>query len=137
MPTSPRERLAQVLRDAAPAKPLSLDTLDDAALPPVHAPAQEITIIEPVAEFGNARDQLQSVVTKAIRFLEDVLDMQDSLDTEAVRLLSIKLQAAQTAINTQAKVDDTQLRARQIDQLPKLLALIAREEGKLLELEVN
>ena len=118
---------------------LSLDTLDTAELPPVQdAPVVELE--EPVEETGDPRAQLARVVTKAIAFLEEVLnhDSGIALTIADARLLSIQLQAAQTAINTQAKVDDTQLRARQVDMIPKILELIAKEEkqlpGRLLEL---
>lgn len=118
-------------------KRLTLDSLDTATLPPAYTPAREIALAEPVTEIENPRDQLHSVVTKAIAFLEDVLDMEADLSTEAVRVLSIKLQAAQTAINTQVKVNDSDLRRREVDMLPRLLELIAREEGKMLELEAQ
>ncbi len=43
----------------------------------------------------------------------------------------ITMDAIRTVLNTQAKVDDTQLRKRQQDMMPKLLAILAEQEKKI------
>ena len=50
--------------------------------------------------------------------------------------MNLKLQAAQTIINSRIKVDDTLLRRRQLDIMPKLIQMM-REEKEKLQLEAE
>jgi hypothetical protein len=43
----------------------------------------------------------------------------------------ITMDCVRTVLNTQAKVDDTQLRRRQQDMMPRLLAILAEQEKKM------
>jgi hypothetical protein len=55
-------------------------------------------------------------------------------------LARIKTQVITSTMSVQARVDETQLRAKQLDVLPKLLELMASEAKKIppmLELESN
>lgn len=45
--------------------------------------------------------------------------------------MNLKLQAAQTIINSRIKVDDTLLRAKQYDMMPKIIAMLQEEQEKL------
>jgi hypothetical protein len=67
------------------------------------------------------------LVNKAFTILSSAMD-QDDNDPDTVRMHNSRVSAAQTVLNTQAKVDDTQLRRRQTDILPKLLEIIAQKE---------
>ena len=46
--------------------------------------------------------------------------------------MSLKLQAAQTVISNRIKVDDTLLRHRQLDIMPKIIAMLKEEKDLLL-----
>ena len=48
--------------------------------------------------------------------------------------MNLKLQAAQTIISNRIKVDDTLLRHRQLDIMPRIIQML-REEKELLRLE--
>ena len=45
--------------------------------------------------------------------------------------MSLHLQAAQTIISNRIKVDDTLLRHRQLDIMPKIIAMLREEKEKL------
>ncbi len=107
--------------------------LDEAVLPiprlssvaPVAAPVA-FAPAEPMV--GDPTDQLTRVVGKALTTIEEILDDKSGGDNEYCRMKALQLQAAQTALSTQAKVDDTQLKRRQVDMMPKLLEIMARME---------
>ncbi len=107
--------------------------LDEAILPMAPLPRRPAPIIEAprpelVPEISDPTDQLTRVVGKALTTIEEILDDRSGGDNEYCRMKSLQLQAAQTALSTQAKVDDTQLKRRQVDMMPKLLEIMARME---------
>lgn len=145
---SARERMARELARQAGKPPQHIDAanLDAVELPPVldlqpaiaegqpSLPTVQVHDGEPVTLVTN---QLTRAVQKALDLLEDILDRDVSrMDTDEARAMGIQMQAAQTLINTQAKVDDTMLRARTLDTLPKLLELI-REAKKSSPLQLE
>jgi hypothetical protein len=67
------------------------------------------------------------LVNRAFDVLEDAMKQTDD-DPNSVRMHNSRVSAAQTILNTQAKVDDTQLRKKQVDILPRLLEIIAQKE---------
>jgi hypothetical protein len=113
--------------------------LDEAVLPvpPLRAmpqaacvlgPSPDVRSGSPGSELGDPTDQLTRVVGKALTTIEEILDDKSGGDNEYCRMKALQLQAAQTALSTQAKVDDTQLKRRQVDMMPKLLEIMARME---------
>ena len=48
--------------------------------------------------------------------------------------MNLKLAAAQTIISNRIKVDDTILRRRQLDIMPKIIAMMREEKERLLAL---
>ena len=137
---NPRERMAQELAKQAGTAPQHIDVmnLDAVELPPlldlpraepetfpVGSQVSSTAAVEDDEPVALTTNQLTRAVQKALNFLEDTLDRDVSrMDTDEARAMGIQLSAAQTLINTQAKVDDTMLRARQLDTIPKLLELI-------------
>ncbi len=126
-----RERLRAIYAGAPYLPPMG--RLDEAVLPiprlpsvaPVAAPVA-FAPLEPTS--GDPTDQLTRVVGKALTTIEEILDDKSGGDNEYCRMKALQLQAAQTALSTQAKVDDTQLKRRQVDMMPKLLEIMARME---------
>lgn len=147
---SPRERMAAELARQAGVAPQHIDVsnLDAIELPPMldlqryDAPAETslpATLDESEDSQPVVTSQLSRVVGKALDAIEDILDADMMMmNTDEARAMGIRLQAAQTALNVQAKVDDTMLRARQIDQLPKLLEMIKEaKKSSPLQLEAQ
>jgi hypothetical protein len=76
--------------------------------------------------------QLETVTEKAIGKLDEIMSIPLDPDSEHYAgVLRAQNAAANTTLITQTKVDDTRLRRRQTDMLPKLLAIIAREQARL------
>lgn len=147
---SPRERMAAELARQAGVAPQHIDVsnLDAIELPPMldlqrHDAPAEPSLPAVLDESEDSQpvvtSQLSRVVGKALDAIEDILDANTMMmDTDEARAMGIRLQAAQTALNVQAKVDDTMLRARQIDQLPKLLEMIKEaKKSSPLQLEAQ
>ena len=109
----------------------SIDRLDEAMLP-ASIPVYEQPLSTAVVEYAERSDKLTHLVDKAFDTLDECLDLNDS-DADYVRMMSLRKDTALGVLNTQAKVDDTSLRRRQVDMLPKLLEIIAREEKRLPE----
>lgn len=61
--------------------------------------------------------------------MRDIL--RRTANTNDPKLLSIRKDAAAHINNLVAKVDDTQLRRKQMDLLPKLIEIMNREEKRL------
>lgn len=76
----------------------------------------------------DASEELDTLTTLALRNLRQLLELD--FDFEQPKLVNAKLTAAQTVLNTQVRVDEGRLKRRKLDALPKLLELIAREEGR-------
>lgn len=72
------------------------------------------------------------ITDKALDALETCLD-EHRTDADHLRLKNLQLQAAQTIISNRIKVDDTLLRRRQLDLMPKIIAMVQEEQQKLLD----
>jgi hypothetical protein len=76
--------------------------------------------------------KLESVTEKAIGKLDEIMSIPLEPESEHYAgVLRAQNAAANTALITQTRVDDAHLRRRQTDMLPKLLAIIAREQARL------
>ncbi len=77
--------------------------------------------------------KLERVAAIALDKVEEVLGipLPDPGDPTFGNLSRAQTAAANTAINAQLRVDETALRARQTDMMPRLLEILAREERKL------
>jgi len=121
-----RERLRNLIGDE-PVIP-SIENLDSAVLPPV-AFQQTVTRMERTLEGKlDSSARLDELTDKAFDNIEEILDMPFDGENKSA---TVKLAAAQAVLNVQVKVDETRLRKRQTDLLPKLLAVIERERLKL------
>ncbi len=123
---------AAVTIEAPPAKIKipSLDELDDAVLP-VFAQVERGMLPAPPAPVSSleASGQLTEIVDIALH--ETRIMISRAWDELTEKEAAIKTSLIQTVYSTQVKVDDTRLRARQVDVLPKLLARIAEAEKRL------
>jgi hypothetical protein len=72
--------------------------------------------------------ELEELTPIALKKLRQILDQPTDFDS--VRMVQAQLSAATTVVNLQVKVDEGRLRRRKVDILPKLLELIASEEGR-------
>jgi hypothetical protein len=54
-------------------------------------------------------------------------------DTSFLAIMKQQITVADSILRTATRVDETRLRKRQIDVLPRLLAVLAAEEAKLIE----
>lgn len=114
--------LAAVSNLGAP-PPLSLHDLDHVALPPpsVHAPKVDSPL--------DASDELDGLTGLALKRLKEVLS--EVVDLSEDKQVKAVLSAAGIVLNTQVRVDEGRLKRRKLDALPKLLEIIAREEGRM------
>jgi len=94
---------------------------DDAMLPPPPAPHQASSL----EVSGQLTEIVDIAMVEARKMIEK--PWEDCTEKEQ----SIKATMIQTAFSTQIKVDDTRLRSRQVDMLPKILELIAKEEKRV------
>jgi hypothetical protein len=101
--------------------------LDDAEPEPVAAKAPVPVDDVPLA------NKLERVASTALDKLDEVLaiPLPDPGDPTFGNLSRAQTAAANTAIGAQLRVDETALRARQTDMMPRLLEILAREERKL------
>ncbi len=129
------------LADAAVEQPNiripSLDELDD-ALPPVFhgvppgqlpAPPKPHDPVSTIEASGQLTEIVDIALVETRKMIER--DWEGLTEKEA----AIKTSLIQTVYSTQVKVDDTRLRARQVDVLPKLLAEIAKAEKRMKVIE--
>jgi hypothetical protein len=73
---------------------------------------------------------LDRLTAKALHSQEEVLDAVYTGDPDTDKQLRRDKVAVSAAVVTQAlRADETRLRARQVDQLPNIIAEIARLEG--------
>jgi hypothetical protein len=77
--------------------------------------------------------KLEHVASTALDKLNEVLalPLPDPGDPSFGNLSRAQTAAANTAIGAQLRVDETAMRARQTDMMPRLLEILAREERKL------
>ena len=81
-------------------------------------------------------DKLDRLLDTALNKLEELLEVSvDVSDPDNARIIAAQLTASQTVISTVLKADDTRLRARQTDMLPKLLEIMRSEESKMVTIE--
>jgi len=107
---------------------VSLDNLDDVQLPvrvPVYTEPDELRPIGSLDATGQLDELVDISLREARTLIETPWDLLDP------KIVNTKASLIQTVFSTQTKVDDTRLRRRQVDMLPKLLELIAREEMKV------
>lgn len=81
------------------------------------------------AGFLDVSTALDDLTPLAVKRLGEVLQHQPDWDN--VRSIQLQLSAIQITLGTQVKVDESRLRKRRIDILPKLLELMAAESAKL------
>lgn len=96
---------------------------------PLPVPVEAGDIAVSTAKFDRLTD-------KALDTLEQCMDERDD-DQDHVRLMNLKMQAAQTIISSRIKVDDTLLRKQQYDILPKIMELMKVEEENLRLIEAE
>jgi hypothetical protein len=77
---------------------------------------------------GDLGEQLDGLTGLAILRIRQVLEAEPNLADE--KLTKLQATAAQAVLNTQAKVDDSRLRARKINTLPRLIELIREERAR-------
>src|SRR3974390_198608 len=97
-----------------------------------------------VAVVGEARlregDVLSADTSKFDRITDKALDVLETCldehrgDADHLRLMNLKLAAAQSILNSRIKVDDTILRRRQLDIMPKIIQMMREEKERLLAL---
>lgn len=122
-----RDRLRDLMETPRPVVP-TLDRLDSAVLPQVFTPMQEV--LEPVREgkLDNS-GRLDQLTDLALDNLEQILAPPVDLDDS--KQINAKIAASTQVLNIQSKVDDTRLRKKQQDLLPKLLEILKRERANL------
>lgn len=119
-------KLIDAAQVEAPVVKVSLDNLDDIQLPVPHAYVEpdEMRPISALDATGQLDELVDLSLAETRKMIETEWDFADP------KFCGIKASMIQTVFSTQTKVDDTRLRRRQVDMLPKLLELIAREEAK-------
>jgi hypothetical protein len=82
-------------------------------------------------------NKLERVASTALDKLDEVLaiPLPDPSDPTFGNLSRAQTAAANTAIGAQLRVDDTRLRNRQADVMPRLLEILEREARKLTALD--
>jgi hypothetical protein len=91
-------------------------------LPPIEpAPAMPVLTREP-------RDQLNQQVGLAIERLHELLAIAPRLLDE--RQVRLQITAALSILQTQVKVDESRLKRRKLDVLPRLIELVREERAK-------
>lgn len=76
----------------------------------------------------DASEELDTLTTLALKNIRELLELE--FDFTQPKIVNAKLAAATTTLNTQVRVDEGRLKRRKLDALPKLLEMIAREEGR-------
>jgi hypothetical protein len=77
---------------------------------------------------GELGEQLDELTGLAITRIRQVLEAEPDLANE--KLTKLQAAAAQSVLNTQVKVDETRLRARKLDVLPRLIEMVREERAK-------
>lgn len=117
----------------------SLEDIDSAKLPAApdryREPLEQTTALVTINEsaLSDPTGVLSRITGKALAKLENLIDEgAHGGDADYIRMKDYELRCVQTALNTQHKVDNTALKAKQVDTLPKLLEIMAREAKLLL-----
>lgn len=114
-----------------------MSSLRDALAPVVGKQPAEPPSIDVSARYGtstpdsvfDASAELEDLTGLALSKLREIV--QQPTDFDQLRMVQVQASASVAIINTQVKVDEGRLRRKKLDVLPKLLELIASEEGKL------
>jgi hypothetical protein len=126
-----------------------LDSLTDAATPTHGSDVAKVNLpslagaAETVAPFdasNDLEDLTRLSLAKARALLEVKLDVADlEVDGKrfdrALQVAKLQLGVVDRILTTQTRVDETRLRRRQVDVLPRLLAIIEEEKRALAEAE--
>lgn len=84
---------------------------------------------EPGVLDGDAAGQLEELVDLSLERLKEVLS--PPVDWPNWRSVNQQITTALGVISAQSKVDETRLKRRSVDMLPKLLEVMEREKKKL------
>jgi hypothetical protein len=103
-----------------------VDPLTPPAVDLVARYRQAPAIVESV--FDGATE-LEEATPIALRRLVQILDTD--FDPDDLNKMRAQISAATTILNLQVKVDEGRLKRRKVDILPKLLEMMAAEEGRL------
>lgn len=124
-------------KQAAPSMATFEFNLPDIDLPSEQAPATApLPVLVEAGDIAVSTAKFDRLTDKALDTLEDCMDERND-DQDHVRLMNLKMQAAQTIISSRIKVDDTLLRKQQFDILPKIIELMAAEEENLRQIEAE
>jgi hypothetical protein len=106
--------------------------LDDEA-PAAVAASAPVAADEAPVDGAPLAVKLERVASTALDKLNEVLalPLPDPSDPSFGNLSRAQTAAANTAIGAQLRVDETKMRARQADVMPRLLEILEREERKL------
>lgn len=95
--------------------------------------ANNIIQKEPESIIEHNEDTLSRIVGKALQQIEDILDMEVPEDRKAaVKLLSVKKDAAAAIINAGLKADENRFRRENKDIIERLFAKL-NKDGKIVE----
>lgn len=130
--------LLEAVTELPPVAPLS--KMDDPQTV-AHLPAPTRRARMPAAKLGDGltssdmASKLEHLTHRALDKADEILDIELDPDDEKYGDNLRGLNAAiKTVVATQVRVDEHRLKARKLDALPELLALIAEEEAKRLAL---
>src|SRR6516164_6927422 len=118
-----------------------LERLERAQFPVVEdrhwRPAEEGAAVAAEARPGEG-DVVHVSTGKFDRIADQALDVlaeclvEHRLDADHLRLMQLRLAAAQTVVTNRIKVDDTIYRRQQLDIMPKIIAMMQEEKERLL-----
>lgn len=129
------EKPPYLAREAAPepAPPslAGLDNIDLRVAEPYHPPENELMNSTSSLTF-DASSGLVDLTQLSIEKAKEILEMDlNEKDDSFLALLGKQVTLITTVFTTQARVDESRLRARQADSLPKLLEALRQERAKL------
>ncbi len=127
-----RARLQFLSVADAPAKAAPLTSLEAVMNRYQDEPPQQLVKTapnKPVFTDRGGADELEDLLALSLKEARKLIETE--WDYEDPRFVTAKSGMIQSIFATATKVDDTQLRRRQIDMLPKLLEMMAQEEKKL------
>src|SRR6516165_3729589 len=87
----------------------------------------------PGAELVVSTGKFDRIADQALDVLAECLT-EHRIDADHLRLMQLRLSAAQTIITNRIKVDDTIYRRQQLDIMPKIIAMMREEKERLLAL---
>jgi hypothetical protein len=109
----------------------------DVAVPQASLPlSMPVENAVPVSEVAVSTAKFDRLTDKALDVLDECMDDRND-DTGHIRLMNLRMQAAQTVISSRIKVDDSLLRRQQHDILPKIIELMKAEDENLRLIEAE